>query len=252
MGKTNDRAAQGGGTFDLKRGLYRRIYGRFLFGRRITRLPLAAEAWFWRLAMGEHVDDFGNLQGNPAVLHQLLMGLRADPAVSGETPTLAQTTAWTQQMVAVGLLSAYSEGGETYLHVHDWLVLQAAGVNGKRVRRYPAWAGEAAEAQRGAERAKQFANGSVGGCVLVNPGESKGEVGTNSYSYSQSADPLNPPQAGEVGSTRREGPDTRRDEPDPPRRDEPPRRRRRETVPERAARLARQSLAGGDAKSVAA
>jgi hypothetical protein len=130
-------------TVDMKRGVYRRIYAGYIFGKRINSVSVGAEAWFWRIMVT--CDDFGNRRGNPELVHRDAAGLRA--------VTLAQSKAWVQELVAARLLVPYEVGGEPYLHVDGFDELQPANKNGKRHEKHP-------RLQTGSGES---------GCIQVNP-----------------------------------------------------------------------------------
>ena len=64
------------GPVDLTRGSYRRVYAGFIAGKRICKLSMLAEAFFWRLHAV--ADDFGNCVGDPALLAQQTAGRRTE------------------------------------------------------------------------------------------------------------------------------------------------------------------------------
>ncbi len=151
-------------TIDLTRGIYRRLYANFIVGRRINSVSLEAEAWFWRII--SVADDFGNLSGDVDLIYVATVGRRVSSGGGRASPvTVEQVRGWTTELIEIGLLDRYEAGADVFLHVRGYLTSQAAGINGKRVRRVKAWPGE--ESERGrvstwdAER------------VRVNPGESK-------------------------------------------------------------------------------
>lgn len=115
---------------DLTRGVYRRQYAGFVGGKRINRLSLEAEAWFWRVHAA--ADDFGNVAADPALLYTATAGRRAG------TITIDRVMDLIKESIHADLLLEYTIGEETYLHVVGFDVLQPAGKNGKRVRRVPA------------------------------------------------------------------------------------------------------------------
>lgn len=134
-------------TFDLTSGVYRRIYDGFISGRRINSVSIEAEAWFWRLLV--IADDFGNLPGEDVLVYTRTAGRRVGSV------TIEDVSGWVRELVSAGLLATYESGKDQYLHVVGFIATQAAGINGRRVRRYPA------SPMDDAERA------------VVNPGESK-------------------------------------------------------------------------------
>jgi hypothetical protein len=163
---------------DLRRGLYRKVYAGFIWGKRINAASLEAEAWFWRL--NAVADDYGNLPGDPARAHKETSGRR--------DVSIAQVEKWIAELVQRGLMLAYEAEGESYLHIVGFGKLQPAGnKNGRRVRRHPAspWDAEETAEESGGTR--------------VNPGESgcAREIQTPSVSVSVSGS-SSPPPAGHV------------------------------------------------------
>ncbi len=114
---------------DLTRGVYRRLYAGFIRGQRICSVSLVAEAWFWRI--NAIADDFGNLDGEPALTHSATVGRRADQV------TAAQVAAMVDELVQKDLVRPYFVGAERFLHIVGFVLWQPAGKNGKRVKRCP-------------------------------------------------------------------------------------------------------------------
>lgn len=114
---------------DLTRGVYRRQYSGFKRGRRINRLALEAEAWFWRVHAS--VDDFGNGDGAAALCHAATAGLR-----SGDV-SVEQVERWLREMEIAELIYFYEVDGERFLHIVGFEILQPAPRNGRRVKRFP-------------------------------------------------------------------------------------------------------------------
>lgn len=112
---------------DLTRGVYRRLYSGFIRGRRINKLSLNAEAWFWRVIAT--VDDFGNGDADPDLCRDSTAGRRKVSA--------KQVAEWLEEMRSVELITFYKAKGELYLHVTGFETTQPAGKNGRRIRRYP-------------------------------------------------------------------------------------------------------------------
>jgi hypothetical protein len=140
-------------TIDLTRGIYRRIYANFIIGRRINAVSERAEMWFWRLL--SVADDFGNLIGEPSLVYAATAGRRIGRV------TMEQVTTCVDELVEIGLVDRYDVGEDVYLHIRGYLQTQAAGINGKRVRRVPPWPGEG---ETPPDVQKRF---------RVNPGESR-------------------------------------------------------------------------------
>lgn len=177
-------------TTDLRRGIYRRIYGGFITGRRINTVSLAAEAWFWRI--NAVVDDFGNAHADPMLLRNATAGRRQDV-------TADQVAAWLGELADAGLVLLYEAGNEQYLHVVDFETIQPAGKNGKRIQKHPP----------------------PPGCIQVNPDESGGEQAipdvpgkscashshTQDHSHSETQNSCpEPPPAAASGQQRQEAP----------------------------------------------
>lgn len=122
MGKGTDT------TTDLTRGYYRRQYSGFVRGRRINQLSLSAEAWFWRIHSA--ADDFGNLDGETALVFAATVGRR-------KNVSLEDVTAYVGEMLSADLIREYEVDGDKYIHVMEFTERQPAGKNGRRVRRVP-------------------------------------------------------------------------------------------------------------------
>lgn len=112
---------------DLTRGVYRRLYSGYIRGRRINKLSLPAEAWFWRLTVS--ADDFGNGEADPELCKQATAGRRK--------VTASQVGKWLKEINAVGLLEFYEVKGERYFHLFEFEERQPAGKNGRRIKRVP-------------------------------------------------------------------------------------------------------------------
>ena len=113
---------------NMVRGVYRRIYGHFTDGKRINRLTLEAEAWFWRCH--SIADDFGNFEGNDALLHLKTVGRRT--GVSS-----VKVGEMVKQMTECKLISEYNSREDRYFHIHGFISMQPAGRNGRRIRKCP-------------------------------------------------------------------------------------------------------------------
>lgn len=111
---------------DLTRGVYRRVYGGFIYGQRINKLSLSAEAWFWRVLVT--VDDFGNGRADPDLCRDVTAG--------GRRVTAKQVSGWLREMQQAGLIQFYEAKGEPLLHIAGFEQSQPAGKNGKRIKRY--------------------------------------------------------------------------------------------------------------------
>jgi len=113
---------------DLTRGVYRRIYSGYITGRRISKLSLPAEAWFWRVQA--KADDFGNARADPDLCKDETAGLRRNV-------TAKQISGWLREMADAELIQFYTVRGEPFLHIVNFEAAQPAGKNGKRMKRYP-------------------------------------------------------------------------------------------------------------------
>lgn len=114
---------------DLIKGIYRRIYAGFIWGKRINAVTLEAEAWFWRMMVV--ADDYGNLPADEARLCALTKGRRTSMQDS-EIKDLCGS------LESAGLVVPYSADGEAFYHIVGFTGLQPAGKNGRLVHRYPA------------------------------------------------------------------------------------------------------------------
>ncbi len=110
---------------DLTRGVYRRLYSGFITGKRINKLSLGAEAWFWRVLVT--VDDFGNGRADPDLCRSATQGLRK--------VTARQVSGWLREMKDAGLIRFYAAKGEPYFHIVGFEAAQPSGKNGRRIRR---------------------------------------------------------------------------------------------------------------------
>lgn len=114
---------------DLTRGIYRRLYAGFIKGQRISKLSLPAEAWFWRIMAS--VDDFGNVDADPALVYAATVGRR--PGI-----TIEDVAQFLVELGESGLIQFYAdESGDKYLHIVGFEEMQPAGKNGKRICRVP-------------------------------------------------------------------------------------------------------------------
>lgn len=102
---------------DMQMGTYRRVYQRWLDGRRINRVPLEAEALLVRLML--LADDFGNLRGEPFVLRSTAFPARAEV-------TTEQTESWLAALEQHRLVRTYDRNGERYIHLLHFRELQLA------------------------------------------------------------------------------------------------------------------------------
>lgn len=112
---------------DLTRGVYRRLYGGFIYGQRINKISMEAECWFWRLHAA--VDDFGNMPADPTICYNMTVGNRK--RIKPE-----QVKKWLKEMESVNLIVLYADKTEQFLHVVGFENAQPAGKNGKRIKRF--------------------------------------------------------------------------------------------------------------------
>ena len=115
-------------TTDMTDGQYRRIYAGYISSRKISKLTLGAEAWFWRLH--SLADDYGNLYGDPALIWKYASGRR--------NITVKEAERLTQEVLAANLAYAYYDDEDVYIHIIGFEKKQvASNRNGKRVQRFP-------------------------------------------------------------------------------------------------------------------
>lgn len=146
---------------DMTRGVYRRHFAGYIFGKRINAVSIGAEAWFWRVHDAA-ADDFGNLRGEAHHVYAATIGNRY------ESVTMHDVAAWLNELIQIGLVRTYEAEGERYLHIDGFTATQPAGKNGKRVRRVPATALEADDALSRSRRPSDSVPGESGG-IRVNP-----------------------------------------------------------------------------------
>jgi hypothetical protein len=112
---------------DRKRGKYFYVYANYIRGKRINKLSIEAEAWFWRFNAA--ADDFGNGDAEPALLFANTIGLRAGV-------TIEQVSAWLTECVKQKLIRTYKSDGQRYFHIMDYQVLTPTK-NGRYVHKVP-------------------------------------------------------------------------------------------------------------------
>ena len=117
---------------DMTQGVYRRIYGGFVNGKKICSVSEVAEAWFWRLLVS--ADDFGNLRAQPELLAPMLGGRRRVPVEESERRVA--------ELAQVGLIQLYTVDDERFIHIVGFTERQPAPRNGKRIKRVPGNPGE--------------------------------------------------------------------------------------------------------------
>lgn len=132
-------------SIDMTAGVYRYVYSGYLRSKRVCALTMAAEAWFWRIHAA--ADDYGNLPGDYCELRNLCAGRRDMPIV--------QIESLTKELAEAGLVVTYEADGDRWLHVVGWLRRQPARRDGRRIRRYAVWEGEARESD-GAQLPRLF------------------------------------------------------------------------------------------------
>jgi hypothetical protein len=125
MGKGYDENAPK--ITDRSSGKYFYVYAGFLRGKRISRLSIGAEAWFWRACAA--CDDFGNGDAEPALFFALTAGLRMNV-------TMEQANAYLLEMIDHKLVKTYKSCGLCYYHVVDYQILTPAP-GGNYVHKYP-------------------------------------------------------------------------------------------------------------------
>ena len=139
---------------DLTKGIYRRIYGGFVGGKRINSVSIGAEAWFWRLHA--IADDFGNMGPGLKLIRSSAAPIR--------NVTAKQVEGWMMELEHANLIQKYTADGDDYWSIVGFCDFQPAGKNGRRIQRFPL-------------------NGESGG-IRVNPGESSSIQSPHSYSHS--------------------------------------------------------------------
>ncbi len=148
---------------DMTRGIYRRIYAGFIYGKRINAVSLDTEMFFWRLHAV--ADDFGNFHGEPALIRDATQGRRKF--------TVQLIDRWLDELVSTELVARYSVGGDSYIHIVGFEVRQPANRNGRRIKRFPLFV--------------------ASGGIQVNPGESCASAPSESKSKSDSESKSKPP-----------------------------------------------------------
>lgn len=113
---------------DLTRGIYRLIYSGAIRGRRINRVSVLAELLFWRAHLV--ADDFGAFEADPVLFRAQALTLRPN-ILEGQIRDCLD------ELAREGLIQVYHVRGEPYAIITDFLELQPAGRNGRRVRRFP-------------------------------------------------------------------------------------------------------------------
>ncbi len=196
-------------TTDLTRGIYRRIYGGATTGRRINRVSIGAEFWFWRLHM--IADDFGRFPAEAKRCRMTAAPLRDDEDVKASGGPVGVWTsdvrAWLRELERVDLIVIYTADGELYGRIRHFEELQPGNRNGRRIERYPA-PREGSQADDGSNRAGTDpgsdgifwgTSGSLGS--LGNPGESKSDSGQKPEPLLEpvNSDLVNPGESGGVG-----------------------------------------------------
>ena len=179
---------------DLTRGVYRRQYAGFIGGKRISRLSLEAEAWFWRVHAV--ADDFGNVAGEPSLLYAATIGRRV-----GEF-SMDAVEQFVAAMIDVGLVSVYAVAGDRYLHLIGFETMQPAGKNGKRVRRVPPSPSEGVTHAWRREPDPSLSDAGGSGCIQINPGVlSASDSDSDTHSDSEELKTPIPPPAARADAT---------------------------------------------------
>ncbi len=112
---------------DITKGIYRRIYAGYIWGKRLCAVPIASEAWFWRLHAV--ADDYGNLPAEETRLVSEVRGYRKE-----RNADILRACA---DLEKVRLIAPYTSESETFYHIISFEQMQPAPRNGKRVRKYP-------------------------------------------------------------------------------------------------------------------
>lgn len=138
---------------ELIGGIYRRIYAqRIRLDERINSdaLSFAAEAFYFRVHAA--ADDYGIFPATPRICKAETSPLR--------NCSVTDVAGWLDELEAVGLIRRFDVGAERFGSIGEFLAMQPAGRNGKRVRRYPAPPSDLWES----------------GGIRVRPGESKRDI----------------------------------------------------------------------------
>lgn len=154
---------------DMQRGFFRRIYAGFIWGKRINRVSMEAEAWFWRI--NAIADDYGNLPGDPERVFRDTSGRRR--------VTVEDVAGWVAELSTERLVVPYRAEDDDYLHIVGFTDLQpAAAKNGKRVRRFPA---SPYDAHQESPVEVLEVNPSESKKIQVDPGESRCDQGIQAH-----------------------------------------------------------------------
>ena len=114
-------------TVDMSKGIYRKIFSCFLFGKRINSVSIGAEAWFWRLHAV--ADDFGNFRAETAILKAQASPIREVNA--------SQVEGWMKELTGAGLIAGYIADEEYFASIVGFEKFQPANKNGRRIQKYP-------------------------------------------------------------------------------------------------------------------
>ncbi len=117
-----------GETLDMTKGIYRRIYAACCKGRRINSVSAVAELVFWRLHCIS--DDFGTFEAEPVFVKSQAFPIRKD--VSEE-----QIAAALGELSEHKLIRLFEYKSEKYGVVIDFLDMQPANKNGRRIQKFP-------------------------------------------------------------------------------------------------------------------
>lgn len=111
---------------ELIGGIYRRIYAqRIRLDERINSdaLSFAAEAFYFRVHAA--ADDYGIFPATPRICKAETSPLR--------NCSVTDVAGWLDELEAVGLIRRFDVGAERFGSIGEFLAMQPAGRNGKRV-----------------------------------------------------------------------------------------------------------------------
>ena len=118
-----------GDEVDLTGGIWRKIYSRAVFGKRINAVSIQAECLFWRLHC--ICDDFGNFESDPAVCRHEALPMRSSVK---ET----HVATWLDELgdVMPPLVIRWQLHGLKLGHIVEFEQRQSGRRNGRKVRRF--------------------------------------------------------------------------------------------------------------------
>ncbi len=115
-------------NLDMTKGVYRRLYAACCKGRRINSVSAIAELVFWRIH--SIADDYGTFEAEPVFVKSQAFPLRKDV-------NERQIRSSLEELRAANLIRLFECNSEKYGVVTDFLEMQPAGRNGKRIQRFP-------------------------------------------------------------------------------------------------------------------